>query len=338
MQPLATSLTTIVSAVFWLSSDAVIVETPPREQMQCSDRGQVLNSTSDEIRSILRDSVLPALGCLAFGSCAAYPAVSCKEIAERRPGALSGDYWIRLCNGTAVQFYCDMTERCRRGNSSVGWMRAAFVNMTDLSHSCPAGLRPYPSGERRVCTKKNGAGCISMIFPTYFLPYRRMCGRIIAYQEGTPDAFWKYKDDRSTTLDEIYIDGYSITIGYPRKHVWSFASGNSEGGEGADSQYSCPCGTNKPSLSVIPPFIENNYFCESGATSWAQENTLYVDDPLWDGKGCPTNSTCCELNNPPWFCKDLGGEFRSDIEVRYCGDEHTGNEEVPLELIEIYVQ
>ena len=338
MQPLATSLTTIVSVVFWLSSDAVIVEIPPREQMQCSDRGQVLNSTSDEIRSILRDSVLPALGCLAFGSCAAYPAVSCKEIAKRRPGAISGDYWIRLCNGTAVQFYCDMTERCCRGNSSVGWMRAAFVNMTDLSHSCPAGLRPYPSGERRVCTKKNGAGCMSMIFPTYFLPYRRMCGRIIAYQEGTPDAFWKYKDDRSTTLDEIYIDGYSITIGYPRKHVWSFASGNSEGGEGADSQYSCPCGTNKPSLSVIPPFIENNYFCESGATSWAQENTLYVDDPLWDGKGCPTNSTCCELNNPPWFCKDLGGEFRSDIEVRYCGDEHTGNEEVPLELIEIYVQ
>ena len=113
-----------------------------------------------------------------------------------------------------------------------------------------------------------------------------------------------------------------------------------EGGEGADTIYSCPCSrTDVPTAGVVPPFIGNEYFCESGtANGWAQNSVLYADDPLWDGENCPKNSSCCQLNNPPWFCKDLGREFRSDFEVRLCGDEDLGNEDVPLELIELYMQ
>ena len=163
---------------------------------------------------------------------------------------------------------------------------------------------------------------------------------MIAYQEGSTDAFWQYYLDQTLTLDDNYIDGYSITVGYPRTHVWSFVSAHTEGGAGGNTEFACPCArTDVETISIVPPFVGDDYFCESGASgTWSVPNTFYVNDPLWDGKGCPATSECCVLNNPPWFCKELENEFRNDIEVRYCGDEHLDNEEVPLELIELYVQ
>ena len=180
----------------------------------------------------------------------------------------------------------------------------------------------------------------SVFFPVHYLPYSRVCGRVIAYQEGSADAFWQYYNDNSKTVDDDYVDGVTITVGYPRTHVWSFAASQTEGGEGAETIYSCPCArTDVDTAGIVPPFVGSDYFCESGTEyGWAQNGVLYQDDPLWDGKGCPENSSCCRQNNPPWFCKDLGREFRHDFEVRLCGDEELGNEDIPLELIELYVQ
>ena len=304
---------------------------------QCVANLQDQEALSEDITSILREKVLPALGCPALGSCANNPAASCKQISQERPDAPSGDYWIRVCDGSAVRVFCDMGSRCC--NSTSGWMRAAYLNMTDPAQKCPAGLYLGPYA-KRLCKRRQGYACKSIFFPMYHLPYTRVCGRVIAYQEGTVDAFWQYFENRDITLEDDYLDGVSITVGYPRTHVWSFAASNTEGGPGADSRYSCPCArTDIPTESIVPPFIGSDYFCESGAANqWGAENTVYLDDPLWDGENCPDNSACCQLNNPPWFCKDLGSEFRNDIEVRLCGDEHLGNEETPLELIELYVQ
>ena len=296
-----------------------------------------LQSFSTDITSLLREKVLPALRCPALGSCEGNPASSCKQIAEERPSAPSGDYWIRLCSGSVIQVYCDMSSRCC--NSSTGWMRAAYLNMTDATHNCPAGTK-LGSDTKRLCRRNQGEGCKSIFFPVHYLPYTRVCGRVIAYQEGTADAFWQYYRDNTKTVDDDYIDGITISVGYPRTHVWSFAASNTEGGEGADSEYSCPCArTDVPTEGVVPPFVGDDFFCESGtANGWGQRGVLYQDDPLWDGANCPANSSCCQLNNPPWFCKDLGSEFRNDVEVRLCGDEDFGNEDIPLELIELYIQ
>ena len=58
---------------------------------------------------------------------------------------------------------------------------------------------------------------------------------------------------------------------------------------------------------------------------------------LWDGMGCPSVSTCCSFHNPPWFCKAV--TTTSDaIEVRVCRDEDRGNEDIQVELIEMFVQ
>ena len=63
----------------------------------------------------------------------------------------------------------------------------------------------------------------------------------------------------------------------------------------------------------------------------------YVNDPLWDGAGCVRGS-CCQFNSPPWFCKDLPHPTSEDIELRLCSDDQSTDEDVPFELVEIYIQ
>ena len=72
--------------------------------------------------------------------------------------------------------------------------------------------------------------------------------------------------------------------------------------------------------------------------SVAVGGTFYPDDPLWDGENCGLTSTCCEFNNPPWFCKKLDSVSISSIRVSMCGNAGVNSDDTPIELIEIYVQ
>ena len=69
----------------------------------------------------------------------------------------------------------------------------------------------------------------AMFYPTR-RQYSKVCGRVIDYQVATPGAF---RIDRVTpppsSLDDIYIDGVSVTHGHPRQHIWTFAAGVTEG-------------------------------------------------------------------------------------------------------------
>ena len=138
------------------------------------------------------------------------------------------------------------------------------------------------------------------------------------------------------TIEGHYVDGVSLTHGPPgeRQHVWTFAAGISE----TTHSSSCPCAGGV----AAPTFVGNDYFCESGnpATRWTY--ILYASDPLWDGQGCGS-PPCCELTSPPgvtapWFCKQLPQDTTDDLEVRICGDQHTGNQDTPVELIELYIR
>ena len=93
----------------------------------------------------------------------------------------------------------------------------------------------------------------------------------------------------------------------------------------------------KTFTGVIPPFIGQDYFCETGSRDLFQY-VFYADDPLWNGQGCGSTSTCCSFNNPPWFCKQLLQPTTDDIELRLCGDESIGNEDIPLEIVEMYIK
>ena len=80
----------------------------------------------------------------------------------------------------------------------------------------------------------------------------------------------------------------------------------------------------------------NDYYCESGNTGvWEHQ---FYDEPLWDGEGCGAGNNCCAQSGMPWFCRALPQEVDDDIEVRNCANEGTDNEDIYVELLEIYVQ
>ena len=160
-----------------------------------------------------------------------------------------------------------------------------------------------------------------------------MCGSIRAYQYGGPDAFEAYDDGRVTrvtTIEGAYVSGVSLTHGSPQQHIWTFAAARTETLTNVEG---CPCnGANV----TIPPFVGGDYFCESGINSGAASLKFYQEDPLWDGEGCISSSSCCSFNNPPYFTKTLPSPTADPIEARLCRLDTS--DDSPDEFMELYVK
>lgn len=218
----------------------------------------------------------------------------------------------------------------------IGWRHVAYLNMTDQAQSCPSPWTLFTSGNKRVCfrSSSSSAGCDSVVYNNPGGEYNQVCGRITGYQYGNPHGFYPYHS-QGRSIDSYYIDGISVTHGQPpRQHIWTFAAGYSE----VDDLGSCPCGS-PTSQATVPPYVGNNYFCETGTIPAAGFSVFYSDDPLWDGEGCGPGHSCeCELNSPPWFTANLTNPTTNNIEVRNCGYQGTGSKNVGVELIELYVK
>ena len=146
---------------------------------------------------------------------------------------------------------------------------------------------------------------------------------------------------RTTLINGSYVDGIGLTHGRnPQKHIWTFAAALDE--VGTFSELNCPCTNINKSPEATQPlsFVGNDYFCDI-----ASENRFnfifYANDPLWDGAGCGPANTCCSLNNPPWFLKQLPSNITDDIEMRMCHDQPPENsrvdEDTPIEILELHV-
>lgn len=135
----------------------------------------------------------------------------------------------------------------------------------------------------------------------------------------------------------MYLDGVSITHGYnPREHIWTFAAAWDE--TRGRRVMICPCTrTDRTYTGQVPPFIGQDYFCETGSRNTNQDR-FYTEDPLWNGRGCGRHSTCCSFNNPPWLCRELPQSTTEDTELRLCSDQDTSDEDSPIELVELFVQ
>ena len=112
-------------------------------------------------------------------------------------------------------------------------MHIAYLNMSDPSVQCPDGWREVQS-PIRTCRRQVDTRINSVNYTSYGIPYSRVCGRISAYQFGTPEGFLGYTNQSQQTLNDPYVDGISITFGHPRNHIWTFAATKVE----ADR---CPC-------------------------------------------------------------------------------------------------
>ena len=266
------------------------------------------------------------------------PAPSCQQILNCDISSPSGYYWIASADGNATKMYCSMNRVC--GGVSGGWMRVAELDMTNSSSQCPSGLREVVHSGQKLCGNGKEEGCSECLFNVSNVRYEQVCSKIIAYQFGSTNSFYRMYN-YNETIDENYFDGVSLTYSKnPRKHIWSFAAALDEVGTMPESN--CPCtNTNLAAKATAPPdFVGNDYFCDTGSTSIILSNRyiLYADDPLWDGAGCGPDNTCCSLNNPPWFFKQLPSSTSEDIEMRVCCDQRHDDENIYIEQIELYVR
>ena len=218
-----------------------------------------------------------------------------------------------------------------------GWTQVAYINMSDPSQQCPNNWNTYNDNGIRGCNRRSQNNtCDSAIFPVNGI-YTRVCGKVLAYSRGDPDAFLN-SIRGINSIEQSYVDGVSVTYGAPgsRKHIWTFASADS--GTGNLSSHSCSCihsDTDWPHTNKLPSFMGNNYFCELGLAKGAPREVPYPNI-LWDGKNCTDPNTCCKFSNPPWFCVSLPEPTSEPIEVRLCLSEGSSNEDIFITDVEIY--
>ena len=263
------------------------------------------------------------------------PASSCKHIYQcSLSTAPSGYYWISTSSGTAIRMYCEMNlTHC--GNTTGGWTRVAYINMTDPTETCPGGSR-YISTPNRMCGRITSYGreCSSVALPPYEGSYTKVCGRALGYQYSAALAFFGYHYSGQLSLDGAYVDGLSITYDSPKHHVWTFASGLSKD----QKQYRARCPCAPPPLvgyTSAPPFVGDHFFCESGISGNFTQK-WYLDDPLWDGKGCAEGSTCCDGPNRPWFYRELNNTVTESVEVQMCQPWYFRSD-IGVAELEVYV-
>ena len=263
-----------------------------------------------------------------LGTSAANPAISCDEIYRRNPTSRGtiGQYWITTDKGL-FKVTCNMRIKC--GGVEGGWMQVVDVDMNRDDH-CPGTWLQNSNSKKSLCYGY-GAGCSSAYFYAKGYSYENICGQAKAYQKGSTDAF----EHGAVSLDGAYVDGISITIGSPRRHVWTYAAGLSDNDTSDRSCCNCPCAVHPGRYP--PTFIRNDYYCESGNVGLFDVNMLYLHDPLWDGSNCTTYNGCCDQTGMPWFHRKLLMHVAEDFEVRICKSHDYKNEDIAIEKLDIFV-
>ena len=289
-------------------------------------------------QSTLSAQVCPTC-CSSLGMLESNPGRSCADIYQINKVArgVSHDYWVNTTTGIH-QVYCDMELEC--GGYKGGWMRIADLD-TSRGDACPGEwiniTTPFQNAMSPTipaCRSRNDdAGCYSANFSINGAKYSKVCGKARAYQKGTMDALSGHTG--ILNIDGPYVDGISITLGQPRKHVWTYAIGYSD--DGSFSNFNCPCAATPGVNAAV--FVLNNYYCESGNVGDTSVDDYHTHDPLWDGYECiGDNNNCCANVGLPWFYRQFPITQEEDIEVRMCRDQAYSNEGVLLDQLQLFVQ
>ena len=259
---------------------------------------------------------------------------SCTDVLRSNSSAVSGNYNITLANGTIVNVFCALEPF---GCEGEGWRRIGYLNMTDPSQDCPSGFDFFLNSNIRYCAKPPKAlrSCQSIQFPSNGISYTEVCGRATGYQIGLilailPDA---------ANIDDVYVDGVSITRGSPRKHIWTFIGNTFDISTSNISQCPCAVAVNGRTFFSLPSFVGEEYYCESGGTEEEIVSITYLasNDLLWDGKQCGIlEEGCCDVPGIPWFNRVLDEPTTDDIELRLCSQISFGSP--VLTFYDIYVK
>ena len=215
------------------------------------------------------------------------------------------------------------------------WTTIANFSVSKAGQNCPSPWLKVKENGTTMCRRSSGnPGCSSVSYTHNKMKYSKVVGLVRGYQKGITESFYASKYS-NYGINDPYVDGVSITIGHPRRHVWTYASGySSDLGSGL---YNCPC-------SVIrgpeaPPYVGEHYYCSSGSSSNPLTTTYYTDDPLWQGTGCDnTEDNCCADVGLPWFYREFPTPQDDDFEVRICYNQPYSNKAVLVDTIVLLIQ
>ena len=209
-----------------------------------------------------------------------------------------GLYKIKSSNPNSFTlFNCFTTISTTTCNNVPGkWRRVAYLNVT--SSNCPKSLQH--DAEESSC-KICGAGpkCSSVTYPSGGLSYCQVCGRINVQYSGTPDGLQPFISQRpsSTSLDDNYVDGVSLTYGTcPRSHIWTFSA-----------KYGHRCSMR---CATDWDFVNSDYSCMECINSAFKQETFY---------------------------RNLTQPTTDDIEMRLCRDQWSNDEDVHITFVELFV-
>ena len=228
-----------------------------------------------------------------------------------------------------------------------GWRRVVYLDMTDPHTTCPSGWNM--TGYSKKTCGRNSTGqctCDSATFPVSGGEYSRVCGRIKAYQWGGTIAFESYHHRYVTTIDGAYSCGVSVTHGTPRNHIWTFVAGISEGNPIWSGV--CPCDVYHTTSTIhIPPFVGNDYFCESGVNEpWHSMSHGTMDHATYSilmthyGMERTVSPAAHVAHNIILHIlpSRLPTPTTDDIEARVCLSWTLQLANLAVELVELYVQ
>ena len=262
-----------------------------------------------------------------------YTGSSCEDIYNDYPKTSNRSGYYRIndsqwiyCNMTAIVVYISTCA-----GVGGGWRRIVNINIS-AGDDCPGGWRKVTQSDVSFCRAASDASftCSSASFSTNGISYQRVCGRARGYQKGHTLGFYTW--GRTANID-YYVAGLSITYSSnPRQHIWTFANGATEtiGNSG-----NCPCASRAGDSP--PPFVANNYYCETAALDAYNFSIFYSDDALWDGAGC-VGGTCCDDTTQPWFYRQLNETTKDDIEARICAYREYSYGSTLIDQLELYIQ
>ena len=189
------------------------------------------------------------------------------------------------------------------------------MNSNEDPVSCPDGFEvrsdtSTPPLCRRMDTS---AGCSSVVYPSYGMPYSQVCGTVLVHPAGTPDGF--------NTLDSssLYADGVSLTYGNSsnRRHIWTYAAVIY-----IDSNRKCDICNYKRHA-----YPGNNFTC---FTARCYDGVSCYPDTLWG------NEAQQRFGNETFY-RQLSESTTDDIEMRVCRDQGRLDEDILISFVEMFV-
>ena len=208
------------------------------------------------------------------------------------------------------------------------------LDMAIPGQTCPNALQLTTSNSLRLCGKKTGNSCDSIVISTAGQTYQEVRGKVKAYQFGSPDGFHSNND-----INSIYVDGISITNGISssRKHIWTYAIGFRQFRPSNPHIGTCP---STGSGRGPPDFVGDSHFCSSAnAGDPGQERSdwapVLYPTPLWSN----IRGDCSDCGgNDLFFCVRLPAPTCDDLEIRVCADENLDNEDIRIESMDFYIR